>query len=113
MGDLMTRGTRIALTPFKGSQGFVGKVLDQCGTVGQGAWRSTNTMNTQAEKNIRLTELSCEANNLRRQIGSLQAERARLAGKVNDLLIEGIQIAIDNAEDRFIAVTNQINALRA
>lgn len=68
---------------------------------------------TTAEKNIKLTELSCEANNLRRQIGSLQAERARLAGRVNDLLIEGIQIAIDNAEDRFIAVTNQINALRA
>ncbi len=75
--------------------------------------RAQPHMNTQAEKNIRLTELSCEANNLRRQIGSLQAERARLAGRVNDLLIEGIQIAIDNAEDRFIAVTNQINALRA
>jgi hypothetical protein len=68
---------------------------------------------TTAEKNIRLTELSCEANNLRRQIGSLQAERARLTGRVNDFFLEGIQISIDNAEDRFIAVTNQINALRA
>lgn len=68
---------------------------------------------TTIEKNIRLTELSCQANNLRREIQSLQAERKRLAGKVNDLIVEGLQIAIDNAEDRFIAVTNQINALRA
>jgi len=68
---------------------------------------------TTIEKNIRLTELSCQANNIRREVQSLQAERKRLAGKVNDLIVEGLQIAIDNAEDRFIAVTNQINALRA
>ena len=73
----------------------------------------TNTDMTNIEKNIRLSELGCEANNLRREIQSLQAERKRLAGKVNDLIVEGIQIAIDNAEDRFIAVTNQINALRS
>ena len=75
--------------------------------------RSTQHTMTNIEKNIRLTELACEANNIRREVNRLQAERARLAGRVNDLLIEGIQIAIDNAEDRFIAVTNQINALRS
>jgi hypothetical protein len=66
---------------------------------------------TRAEKNIKATELFIMANNLRIEIRQKQKARALLAGKVNDLFLEGIDIAIENLEDKFIALTNEANAL--
>lgn len=60
---------------------------------------------------IKATELLCKANNIRIEIRQKQKLRAELAGKVNDLFLEGIDIAIDNLEDSFIAATNEANAL--
>ena len=66
---------------------------------------------THAEKNIKATELFTMANNIRIEIRHKQKVRADLAGKVNDLFLEGIDIAIENLEDKFIALTNEANAL--
>jgi hypothetical protein len=66
---------------------------------------------TPAEKNIKATELFIMANNIRIEIRQKQKARALLAGKVNDLFLEGIDIAIENLEDKFIALTNEANAL--
>jgi hypothetical protein len=66
---------------------------------------------TRAEKNIKATELFIMANNIRIEISQKQKARALLAGKVNDLFLEGIDIAIENLEDKFIALTNEANAL--
>jgi len=66
---------------------------------------------TRAEKNIKATELFIMANNIRIEIRQKQKARALLAGKVNDLFLEGIDIAIENLEDKCIALTNEANAL--
>ena len=66
---------------------------------------------TRTEKNIKATELFIMANNIRIEISQKQKARAELAGKVNDLFLEGIDIAIENLEDKFIALTNEANAL--
>jgi AAA+ superfamily predicted ATPase len=66
---------------------------------------------TTALNNIKATELFCKANNIRIEIRQKQKLRADLAGKVNDLFLEGIDIAIENLEDQFIAATNEANAL--
>jgi hypothetical protein len=66
---------------------------------------------TRAEKNIKATELFIMANNIRIEIRQKQKARAELAGKVNELFLEGIDIAIENLEDKFIALTNEANAL--
>jgi hypothetical protein len=66
---------------------------------------------TTALKNIKATELFLKANNIRIEIRQKQKLRADLAGKVNDLFLEGIDIAIENLEDKFIALTNEANAL--
>ena len=66
---------------------------------------------TRTEKNIKATELFIMANNIRIEICQKQKARAELAGKVNDLFLEGIDIAIENLEDKFIALTNEANAL--
>ena len=66
---------------------------------------------TSTEKNIKATELFCKANNLRIEISQKQKLRAELSGKVNDLFLEGLDIAIENLEDQFIAATNEANAL--
>jgi hypothetical protein len=66
---------------------------------------------TRAEKNIKATELFIMANNIRIEICQKQKARALLSGKVNDLFLEGIDIAIENLEDKFIALTNEANAL--
>jgi hypothetical protein len=66
---------------------------------------------TTALKNIKATELFLKANNLRIEIRQKQKLRADLAGKVNDLFLEGIDIAIENLEDQFIAATNEANSL--
>jgi|688.fasta_scaffold07922_19 hypothetical protein len=66
---------------------------------------------TRAEKNIKATELFIMANNIRIEIRQKQKARALLAGKVNDLFLEGIDIAIENLEDKFIALTNEANTL--
>ena len=66
---------------------------------------------TRAEKNIKASELFIMANNIRTEIRQKQKTRAELAGKVNDLFLEGIDIAIENLEDKFIALTNEANGL--
>jgi hypothetical protein len=66
---------------------------------------------TNALNNIKATELFCKANNLRIEISQKQKLRAELSGKVNDLFLEGIDIAIENLEDQFISATNEANAL--
>jgi len=66
---------------------------------------------TNALNNIKATELFCKANNLRIEISQKQKLRAELSGKVNDLFLEGIDIAIENLEDQFIAATNEANDL--
>ena len=69
---------------------------------------------TTAEKNMRLTELSCEANNLRRRIdNNLIPVRRKLDGKVNPYFLEGLDIALEQAEDKYISLCNQIEAIRA
>ena len=98
---------------WAGWQGSCRKMLDGSLFVPQSRERSTQHTMTNIEKNIRIKELTSEANNLRRGIDRIRAERARLDGKVNPHFIEGLDIAIDQAEDRYIAVVNQINALRA
>jgi len=62
-------------------------------------------------QSIKATELFCKANNIRIEIRQKQKLRAELSGKVNDLFLEGIDIAIENLEDQFIAATNEANAL--
>ena len=70
-------------------------------------------MNTQAQKNIKVTELMIQANNLRREIDqALIPNRRRLAGKTSELFLEGLDLAIEQAEDRYIALVNEANALR-
>ena len=66
---------------------------------------------TTAEKNIKATELFIMANNIRIEIRQKQKARAELSGKVNDLFLEGLDIAIENMEDKYIALTNEANAL--
>ena len=66
---------------------------------------------TTALNSIKATELFCKANNIRIEIRQKQKLRVDLAGKVNDLFLEGIDIAIENLEDQFIAATNEANAL--
>jgi hypothetical protein len=67
---------------------------------------------TPAEKNIKVTELMTQANNLRREINtSLLPTRRQLDGKVNPHFLEGLDIAIENAEDRYLALVNEANAL--
>lgn len=69
-------------------------------------------MNTQAQKNIKATELMIQANNLRRQIDtSLIPTRRALDGKVNQHFLEGLDIALEQAEDRYIALVNEANAI--
>lgn len=68
---------------------------------------------TTALKNIKATELFCKANNLRIEIRQKQKLRAELSGKIPELFLEGIDIAIENLEDQFIAATNEANALLA
>jgi len=64
-------------------------------------------------KNIKATELFCKANNIRIEIRQKQKLRAELSGKAPELFLEGIDIAIENLEDQFIAATNEANALLA
>jgi hypothetical protein len=69
-------------------------------------------MITQAEKNIKATALMCQANNLRREIDScLIPTRRALDGKVNQHFLEGLDIALQEAEDRYIALVNEANAI--
>lgn len=69
-------------------------------------------MNTQAQKNIKATELMIQANNLRREIDtSLIPTRRALDGKVNQHFLEGLDIALEQAEDRYIALVNEANAI--
>jgi len=69
-------------------------------------------MNTQAQKNIKATELMIQANNLRREIDTrLLPVRRQLDGKVNQHFLEGLDIAIQQAEDRYIALVNEANAI--
>jgi hypothetical protein len=69
-------------------------------------------MTTQAQKNIKATELMIQANNLRRQINtSLIPTRRALDGKVNQHFLEGLDIALEQAEDRYIALVNEANAI--
>jgi hypothetical protein len=69
-------------------------------------------MNTQAEKNIKATELMCKANNLRREIDSnLIPTRRALDGKVNQHFLEGLDLALEEAEDKYIALVNEANAI--
>lgn len=70
-------------------------------------------MNTQAQKNIKITELMIQANNLRREIDSqLIPTRRALDGKVNQHFLEGLDIALEQAEDRYIALINEAEAIR-
>jgi hypothetical protein len=69
-------------------------------------------MNTQAQKNIKASELMIQANNLRREIDSkLIPTRRALDGKVNQHFLEGLDIALEQAEDRYIALLNEANAI--
>ena len=69
-------------------------------------------MNTQAQKNIKATELMIQANNLRREIETrMLPTRRQLDGKVNQHFLEGLDIAIQQAEDRYIALVNEANAI--
>ena len=69
-------------------------------------------MNTQAQKNIKASELMIQANNLRREIDtSLIPTRRALDGKVNQHFLEGLDIALEQAEDRYIALVNEANAI--
>lgn len=69
-------------------------------------------MNTQAQKNIKATELMIQANNLRRQIDtSMIPTRRALDGKVNQHFLEGLDIALEQAEDRYIALVNEANSI--
>ena len=69
-------------------------------------------MNTQAQKNIKASELMIQANNLRRAIDtSLIPTRRALDGKVNQHFLEGLDIALEQAEDRYIALVNEANAI--
>lgn len=89
-------------------------MLDGSLFVPQSRERSTQHTMTNIEKNIRLTELACEANNIRREIQSLQTSLRNLSDRdCTGIIIEAMHQSIDNAEDRYIAVVNQINALRA
>lgn len=70
-------------------------------------------MNTQAQKNIKITELMIQANNLRREIDThLIPTRRALDGKVNQHFLEGLDIALEQAEDRYIALVNEAEAIR-
>ena len=66
---------------------------------------------TTALKKIKATELFCKANNIRIEIRQKQKMRADLTGKTSELFLEGIDTAIENLEDQFIAATNEANAL--
>jgi len=66
---------------------------------------------TNTEKNIKATELLIKANNLRINIRQMQNDLRRLQGKTSELFLEGLHIAIENAEDKAIAATNEANAL--
>jgi hypothetical protein len=66
---------------------------------------------TTALKNIKATELFSKANNIRIEIRQKQKMRADLTGKTSELFLEGIDTAIENLEDQFIAATNEANAL--
>jgi hypothetical protein len=69
-------------------------------------------MTSQAQKNIKATELMIQANNLRREIDTrLLPVRRQLDGKVNQHFLEGLDIAIQQAEDRYIALVNEANAI--
>jgi capsid portal protein len=69
-------------------------------------------MTTQAQKNIKATELMCQANNLRREIDQvLIPNRKRLAGKTSELFLEGLDLALEQAEDRYIALVNEANSI--
>ncbi len=69
-------------------------------------------MTTQALKNIKATELMIQANNLRREIDTgMLPTRRQLDGKVNQHFLEGLDIAIEQAEDRYIALVNEANAI--
>jgi hypothetical protein len=63
---------------------------------------------TNAEINIKITELNIQANNLRRWIDTnLIPARRFLDGKVNPHFLEGLDIALEQAEDNYIALKNE------
>jgi hypothetical protein len=66
---------------------------------------------TEKEKVQKANELRIAAKHLRSRINALIYERNRLSGRVNPHFIEGLTIAIGEAEDKFIAMTNEANAL--
>jgi hypothetical protein len=67
---------------------------------------------TPAEKNIKITELMTEANNIRHAINTrMLPVRRQMDGKINPHFLEGLDIAIENAEDRYLALVNEANAL--
>jgi capsid portal protein len=69
-------------------------------------------MTTQAQKNIKATALMTQANNLRREIDQvLIPNRKRLAGKTSELFLEGLDLALEQAEDRYIALVNEANSI--
>ena len=68
---------------------------------------------TDIEKNQKINNLRIAAKQLRNRIDLLIVERNRLIGRVNPHFIEGLTIAIDEAEGKFIALTNEANALAA
>lgn len=69
---------------------------------------------TNIEKMHKMTELSIEAGNLRRKIDTdLIPWRRMLDGKVNPHFLEGLDIALEQAEDKYIALRNQVEAIRS
>lgn len=63
---------------------------------------------TNAEINIKITELNIKAGNLRRQIDSaMLPTRRMLDGKVNAHFLKGLDIALQNAEDEYICLKNE------
>lgn len=70
-------------------------------------------MKSTAEKNIRRTELACEANNIRRVIQVYQSDlRYWTSRRCKGPLIPAIQASIAKAEERWHSIVSQIEAIR-